>query len=214
MRKTVYLIRHSIPLKLNNDFNNESLQLQNEKNILSIEGDELARKKLVNDELTNLDLIISSSYTRAIGTAKYLTINNDKEIIILPNFGERKFGINNWDELPKDFYQKQFLDNDYKMPNGESINEVRNRMYNELSNLLNKNYNRIAIVSHSKSMESLLGRWCDITIKELDVKTIDKTIEIDIKFKNKCIKINNIENCMIFKLEFEDKELIDINVIK
>ena len=83
--KTVYLIRHSKAMKLNNKYNFESLQIQNEKNILSIEGEELARKKLVNEELTNLDLIASSNYSRAIGTAKYLTINNNKEIVILPN---------------------------------------------------------------------------------------------------------------------------------
>ena len=213
MKKIVYLIRHSKAIKLNNEFNSESLQIQNEKITLSIEGEKLAKEKLVNNELSNLDLIVASNYCRAIGTAKYLTINNDKEIVILPNFGERKFGVNSYDELPKDFHKKQYLDNDYKIPNGESINEVRNRMYNELLNLLNKNYNRIAIVSHSKAMECLLRNWCDITIKELDKKTEDKTIDINIKFKDKIIKINNIENCMIFKLEFNNNELIDIEII-
>ena len=213
MKRTVYLIRHSKALKLNNKFNNEDLQIQNEKYPLSIEGERLANEKLVNDELTNLDLIVSSSYVRAIGTAKYLTINNDKEIVILPNFGERKFGVNNYDELPKDFYERQYIDNDFKMSKGESINEVIKRTFNELTNLLRKDYKRIAIVSHSKAMECLLKNWCDITIKELDVKTIDKTIELNINFKNKNIKMNNIENCMIFKLEFDDNELIDIEII-
>ena len=213
MKKIVYLIRHSKSLKLNNDFNTENLQLQNEKNILSIEGEELAKEKLVNDELTNLDLIISSNYCRAIGTAKYLTIKNDKGIVILPNFGERKFGVNSFDELPKDFYEKQFEDENFKMPNGESTKEVRIRMFNELNNLLSKNYKRIAIVSHSKAMECLLKTWCDITIKELDRKSENKTIEINIKFKDKNIKINNIENCMIFKLEFEDNKLINIELV-
>ena len=30
---TVYLIRHSKPLKVNNDFNKDSLQLRNEKEV-------------------------------------------------------------------------------------------------------------------------------------------------------------------------------------
>ena len=49
-------------------------------------------------------------WSRAIGTAKYLTINNNKEIVILPNFGERKFGVDSFEELPKNFYEKQFED--------------------------------------------------------------------------------------------------------
>ena len=92
-------------------------------------------------------------------------------------------------------------------------NQLRIRIFNELNNLLNKDYNRIAIVSHSKAMESLLAYWCDITVKKLDTKTVDKTIEINIKFKDKNIKINNIENCMIFKLEFEDNKLINIELV-
>ena len=213
MKKIVYLIRHSKAIKLNNKYNFENLQTQNEKNVLSIEGEKLAKEKLVNEELTNLDLIVSSNYCRAIGTAKYLTINNDKEIVILPNFGERKFGVDSFDELPKDFYEKQFEDENFKMSNGESTKEVRIRMFNELNNLLNKDYNRIAIISHSIAMESLLAYWCDIDIKKLDTKTVDKTIEINIKFKDKNIKINNIENCMIFKLEFEDNKLINIELV-
>lgn len=41
---TVYLIRHSKPLKVNNDFNKDSLQLRNEKEVLSVEGEEIAQK--------------------------------------------------------------------------------------------------------------------------------------------------------------------------
>mgnify|MGYP004507657531 FL=1 len=33
---TIYLIRHSKPLKVNNALNNDSLQIQNEKSSLSI----------------------------------------------------------------------------------------------------------------------------------------------------------------------------------
>ena len=36
---TVYLIRHSKPLKVNNAFNNDNLQIQNEKSSLSIVGE-------------------------------------------------------------------------------------------------------------------------------------------------------------------------------
>lgn len=43
---TVYLIMHSKPMKDNNTFNKDNLQLQNEKSSLSIEGEQIAKDKL------------------------------------------------------------------------------------------------------------------------------------------------------------------------
>lgn len=42
---TVYLIRHSKPLNVQNTYTNDSLQLQNEKKILSTEGEKIAKEK-------------------------------------------------------------------------------------------------------------------------------------------------------------------------
>ena len=55
MIKKVYLIRHSKPLKVNNDKNMDSLQIQNEKQPLSIEGENIAREKLNIKELKDID---------------------------------------------------------------------------------------------------------------------------------------------------------------
>ena len=74
---TIYLIRHSKPLKVNNSLNNDNLQIQNEKSSLSIEGEQIAKEKLSNNEFDNLDVLYSSSYVRAIQTSKYLTIKNE-----------------------------------------------------------------------------------------------------------------------------------------
>ena len=91
---TVYLIRHSKPLKVNNEFNNDNLQIQNEKSSLSIEGENIAKEKLNNKEFDNIDILFSSNYVRAIQTAKYLSAKNNIEINIISDLGERKFGIN------------------------------------------------------------------------------------------------------------------------
>ena len=48
---TIYLIRHSKPMKVNNTFNSDSLQIQNEKSSLSIEGEQIAQNKLSKKEL-------------------------------------------------------------------------------------------------------------------------------------------------------------------
>ena len=47
---TVYLIRHSNPMKVNNTFNKDNLQLQNVKSSLSIEGEQIAKDKLNKKE--------------------------------------------------------------------------------------------------------------------------------------------------------------------
>ena len=103
---TIYLIRHSKPLKVNNSLNNDNLQIQNEKSSLSIEGEKIAKEKLSNNEFDNLDVLYSSSYVRAIQTSKYLTIKNELEINIISDLGERKFGIDSWDQLPENFERK------------------------------------------------------------------------------------------------------------
>lgn len=103
---TLYLIRHSKPLKVNNNSNKDSLQIQNEKLSLSVEGENIAREKMNNKELSNIDIIYSSNYVRTIQTAKYLAKKNNLEINVDSELGERKLekilGINYQKDLKKD----------------------------------------------------------------------------------------------------------------
>lgn len=204
---TVYLIRHSKPLKVNNEFNNDNLQIQNEKSSLSIEGENIANEKLNNKEFDNIDILFSSNYVRAIQTAKYLSAKNNIEINIISDLGERKFGINSWNELPENFERKQFLDENYKIGNGESQKEVRDRMYSTIMKILEENSNkRIAIVSHATAISYLLKNWCDIQVVE------DK---LRYSFNKKIILDGYFNYCETFKLEFDDKnKIISIKNIK
>ena len=70
---TVYLIRHSKSEKINNIVNSDNLQIQNEKQFLSIEGEELAKEKMNNDELKNIDALYSSRGTPAIVAEDHAT---------------------------------------------------------------------------------------------------------------------------------------------
>ena len=90
---TIYLIRHSKPMKVNNTFNKDNLQLQNEKSSLSIEGEQIAKDKLNKKEFDDIDIIFSSNYVRTIQTAKYLSEKNNTKINVISDLGERKFGI-------------------------------------------------------------------------------------------------------------------------
>lgn len=204
---TIYLIRHSKPMKVNNTFNSDSLQIQNEKSSLSIEGEQLAQEKLNKKEFDNIDVLFSSNFVRTIQTAKYLAAKNNIEINIISDLGERKFGINSWDELPKNFERKQFLDENYKLGNGESQKDVRTRMYTTIMNIINKYPNkRIAIVSHATAISYLLKTWCDATVVD------DK---MRYSFNNKIILDGHINYCETINLEFDNEnKLIDIKNIK
>ena len=207
MIKEVYLIRHSKPLKVNNDNSNDSLQIQNEKQPLAIEGENIAKDKLNIDELKNIDKLYSSSYVRAISTAKYIAENNNIEINVIDDFGERKFGINSWSELPDNFGQKQFLDENYKTEFGESQKEVRERTFNTLMNILKCEDKKIAIVFHSTAMLFLLMTWCKVVPNK-------ENFSYKFLFDDKEIFNNKIGYCEIFKLTFNDDKLIDIKNIE
>ncbi len=198
--KTIYFMRHSEPLKIVNINNSDSLQVQNEKWGLTINGEKLAEKKSQLNELANFDIVISSNYVRAISTAKYFT--RDK-LYVDENFGERKFGINKWEDLAEDFEKKQFDDFDYKLSCGESINEVIHREYNSLINILNSYYDKkVLIVGHSTALASLFSKWCEVNYTG------------SYKFNGKEFFDGKWDYCEVFKLEFDDhNHLIDIQNI-
>ena len=204
---TIYLIRHSKPMKVNNTFNKDNLQLQNEKSSLSIEGEQIAKEKLNKKEFDDIDIIFSSNYVRTIQTAKYLSEKNNVEINIISDLGERKFGIDSWDELPDNFERKQFLDENYKLNNGENQKEVRDRMYSVIMKILNEYHNkRIAIVSHGTAISYLLKKWCDVSIVNNKLRY---------SFKNEIILDGYFNYCETFRLVFDDEnKLIDIKNIK
>ena len=204
---TIYLIRHSKPMKVNNTFNKDNLQLQNEKSSLSIEGEQIAKEKLNKKEFDDIDILFSSSYVRTIQTAKYLANKNNLEINVISDLNERKFGIDSWDELPDNFERKQFLDQNYKLNNGENQKEVRDRMYSVIIKILNEYHNkRIAIVSHGTAISYLLKKWCDVNIVD------DK---LRYSFKNEIVLDGYLNYCETFRLVFDDEnKLIDIKNIK
>lgn len=203
---TIYLIRHSKTLKTKNDLNTDNLQLQNEKYSLSLEGEQIAYKKLNNKLFMDIDVLYSSNYVRSIQTAKYIADKNNLEINVVSDLGERKFGISSWDELPSDFEKKQFLDENYKIGSGESQKEVIDRMYSTIIKIINKNTNKnIAIVSHGTAIMFLLKKWCDVQFINNKYKC---------SFNSQMILNGHPDFCETFKLEFNDyNKLVEITNI-
>lgn len=80
METTVYLIRHSEPMNVHNVLNTDSLQFQNEKKILSVNGELLAKSLSENKELERIDKLYSSNYVRRFRLLNILLL---KIILIL-----------------------------------------------------------------------------------------------------------------------------------
>lgn len=209
MKTTIYISRHSQPMKPNFDKSDDCFQLQNEKQVLSLEGEKRAEILSEIDDLKNIDVVISSNYVRAIETAKYVADKNNKEIYVIDDFGERKFGIDSWSEIDSNFFERQYEDENYKTLNGESQKEVRIRMHKALMEVI-KNYlgKKILIVSHGTAMSFLFATWCKLKLSD----PINKIRQF--YFKDKLIFDGNFFAPELFKLEFEDKELINIENIK
>ena len=154
----IYLIRHAETVQENGIRNtNEESQIINEKEILSVHGEEQSKRLSENTELNNIDVIWSSSYTRAKATAKYIANNNNLPINLDSNLNERKLG--NLKELgefmkdkkTRDPSQEKLLDRKFKTTDGESAEDTKKRM-NEFFDRILKEYEgkKIAIVSHRR----------------------------------------------------------------
>ena len=205
METIVYLIRHSEKYREVNFLEDmDSFQLINEKTILSVNGEKKAKKLSENEELKDIDVVISSNYSRSMQTAKYIADKNNKELNIISSFGERELGINSDDEVDDDILNKQIKDINYKIKNGESRQDVIIRMYNALIKVIKKyEGKKIVIVSHATAMLYLLMYLTNST--DGNVYFDNKQI-IDINYKWDAPEL--------FKLIFKKEKLISLKKIK
>ena len=196
----IYLLRHSMADK-NVDFRNlkESFENINKKYILSVEGEKKAQKYSEISELNNLNMVISSNYVRSIATAKYMAMKNKTKVIVDASFDERKFGVDDPEKIPADFFKKQFINQEYKLKYGESFDEVRARALKGLAIVLKKNIGKSAlIVTHSSTITFLLSKWCEV----------DYNTKYIVRYKGKTI-INGFTTPDLIELTFNDKNKLE-----
>ncbi len=209
MKTIVFIARHSEPFKkLLGEYDcDETEQFKNEKQPLSVKGEKKAEKMSEYKELQDVDVIYSSHYVRAMATAKYIAEKNNIKLNVDSRFGERKFGIKTWDEFPQDFFEHQFHDWNYKLNDGESLNEVHTRMNEALLEALNKyEGKKIVIVAHGTSLSAMLSTWCDVKLNE-------ETNLIELYFDGDKFFAGDWNVPELFKLEFENNNLIKIENI-
>ena len=204
--KTIYLIRHSIKEK-KQDNNTVDKQKLNEEIKLSEEGKALAYELAHMDYLKNVKEVWASNYERAKETARILF--DDKTINVSDSFDERHYGDFDKDTIKDEFWIEQFKSPDLKNNNGESQKDVRKRFDDKINEILEKSPNdEIAIVCHNACILFYLLKYCDLVNAEIPRK-------LTISYKGKVlIKDSIMKAPSIMKLKFDGKDILDIEYIE
>lgn len=148
----VYFIRHSIrDISYKHD---ESAPLTEDGVRLAQDLVEIFKDK----EITH---VYSSPFKRALDTVTPIAENKGLKIKIVHNFYERTVG--DWIDNFLEFAQRQWKDFDYKLENGESLNEVKQRIVPAFEDLINRSEGDLIICGHGTSLSVLFNHLTDGT---------------------------------------------------
>jgi len=210
MITTVYLIRHSVRFNSKRIIKNNSSQskiLLNEKICLSVEGEKRAEILCNEKELQNIDAVYASNCVRTLQTAKYLIERQNIGVTIDDRFDERKSGKPN-DHIYKDWWVRQFTDENFKTEGGESQKEVVARFSEAFYEMLNQNKGkRVAIFSHGYAIFFFLMTWCKF-------EYLGEKDSVKLTYNGKDIFNKKISAPEVFKLLFDDDKLASIDCLE
>lgn len=142
----------------------------------------------------SINKIYSSPYKRAIDTIKELAQNLNIKIEVVDDFRERKIS-NIWIEDFNKFSKSQWESFEYKLNDGESLNEVQSRNIKALHKILNENSNQnIVIGTHGTALSTIINYY-------------DKTFDY--------LSFTKIKDIMPFIvcMEFEKTNVLNIDYI-
>lgn len=205
--KYIYLIRHSSPfveIENYNDYKNVLWDEYNKNMILSVEGEEKAKKLCDIKELKNIKNIYSSNSFRAIGTAKYLSELNNTKIKLDGRINERNLGVKYINDLPDDYTKHSFNDKNFKVYDGETLNDVDSRFNDFIKDILKENDKTILVI-HGIILLSFLQNNCEFEYNEN---------KILVKYNNEVIIDGNPKSPGVYKIVYnDDNKIIQISNI-
>ena len=168
----------------------------------------ITQAKLLGEKLKDIkfDKFYSTSLKRACDTANYIKGNRKQKVEIFDDFVEISMGdmegIKQEDfkklypEQVKNFFFNQ-LEYDPSSFGGESFLEVRERVIRGLNKFieLNKNYERVLVVSHGATLKTLLHYISGKDISTLSDEAIPKNTSYTIvKYENGKFEIIDFSN--------------------
>jgi len=151
MNTFLYFVRHAVSHFIPGNERNRGLSGQGKRDAARV-------AEILKNE--GIDIIVSSSYARAIETVKPLADLLGKEILAFDALSERAIGTVNVD-LDDDVLlratQKSFEDLDYCLPEGETTRQARERAIPVIRQLLTDYQGRkIAVGTHGNIMTIIL----------------------------------------------------------
>lgn len=172
---------------------------------LNFKGERIASELLNNEDLLKTQYIYSSNYISTIETAKYLAEKLDLKIYVDERLKERRVGILGMNN-EKFLKETQEHDFEYHLHNGESLQNVLDRMKDILKDILFHHENKtIAIFTHDIALEALLSTWCE--------KGFNLENHLILSYKEEVIIDGAFHPYRIFALEFDGMKLLSIKWI-
>lgn len=179
---TVYFVRHAEP-----NYNNHN-DLFRELTDKGLEDRKLVTQFLIDKKI---DKIFSSPYKRAFDTVKDFADLSGLKIEIFDNFKERKVE-SVWIDDFDSFCKKQWEDFNYKLSDGESLNEVQLRNIEALNQILYANKDKNSVVgSHGTALSTIINYY-DKSFGYMEFQKIKTLMPWIVEFnflENTCVKI-------------------------
>lgn len=207
MIKTIYLVRHSmtgVNIENYKDYKIVPWKEYNTNMVLSVKGEQSAKKLCEIAELKDIEELYASSSPRAIATAKYLSENQNISIKLDNRINEINFGVEYISELPEDFNYQMFNNKSLRFAKGETLEELDTRITNFINEKLDNDSNKIVIVLHGIILLSYLGTIAEETFDGKGFK---------ISFNGKEILNGNPSAPDIYKITYVNKEVVGVERI-
>lgn len=152
-----YLIRHGECCDSSMQFYDRAKKTMNPP--LSSKGEEQAAKLAERCKDFAFDAAYSSDLLRALQTANILTAVSGCNVTVLPAFREIDMGDlykRNWEQYPELYRTWVLHQEDIRYPNGENGEDVWKRCSVPIMDMIAKQYERVAIVTHGGTIRSIL----------------------------------------------------------
>ena len=181
--------------------NNTDLDIVRMTRPLSIEGDNLAKELTNNNIFNDIEKIYTSLYSSSISTSKYLARKLDLRINLTDKLNECKVGMlgSKNMKMVKGLQDHEFS---YKLPNGESLIEVGNRLNNFINNINNEN---VILFTHKRIILGYLLKYAKVGYN-LDDNLI-------LSYNDNIIYDDTDTNIDIYEIEMENNKVINISLL-
>lgn len=159
--KHLYFVSNNLVSKTNVIHSKETtFKSAREKTMLSKKGEENALSLTKMKVLEDIEVVCASEYFGAMNTGKYIAEEKRIDLVIDKRLNERVVGNLGTNEFR---YLKGMQEHDFnfKLEDGESINDVQKRMEDFLLDVLISPEKNILIVTHNIALMSLIAKYCN-----------------------------------------------------